>query len=35
VTTQPWTSPQRPHHRWWNGNVPPLPPLPPIHVPGT
>jgi hypothetical protein len=33
VTTQPWTQ-QRPHHRWWNGNVPQIPGLPSIHVPG-
>jgi hypothetical protein len=31
--TQTWT--QRPRRHWWNGNIPPMPPLPPIHVPGT
>jgi hypothetical protein len=33
-TTQPWTQQQRPHRHWWNGNIPQLPGLPPIHVPG-
>jgi hypothetical protein len=34
VTTQPSTEQQHPHRHWWNGNVPQLPGLPPIHVPG-
>ena len=33
VTTQPWTQ-QHPHRHWWNGNVPQIPGLPPILVPG-
>ena len=28
-----WTQ-QRPRRHWWNGNVPQIPGLPPIHVPG-
>lgn len=36
-TTQTWTPQQHPHRHWWQGNVPQvpqLPGLPPIHVPG-
>ena len=29
-----WTQQQRPHRHWWNGNIPQIPGLPPIHVPG-
>lgn len=32
--TQTWTQ-QRPRRHWWNGNVPQIPGLPPIHVPGS
>ena len=32
--TQQWTPQQRRHHHWWNGNVPQIPGLPPINVPG-
>jgi hypothetical protein len=31
--TQTWTQ-QHPRHHWWNGNVPQIPGLPPMHVPG-
>jgi cell division septation protein DedD len=34
VVSPTWTPQQRPHRHWWNGNVPQLPGLPPIHVPG-
>ncbi len=33
VISPTWTQ-QRPRHHWWNGNVPQIPGLPPIHVPG-
>lgn len=33
-TTQPWTQ-QPPRRHWWNGNVPPIPGLPRIHLPGS
>ncbi|UQX10755.1 hypothetical protein [Candidatus Mycobacterium methanotrophicum] len=31
--TQTWTQ-QRPRHHWWNGDIPQIPGLPPIHIPG-
>jgi cell division septation protein DedD len=34
VISPTWTPQQRPHRHWWNGNVPQLPGMPPIHVPG-
>jgi len=33
-STQQWTPQQHPHRHWWNGNVPQIPGLPSIHVPG-
>ena len=34
VISPTWTQQPRPRHHWWNGNVPQIPGLPPIHVPG-
>lgn len=33
-STQQWTPQQHPRRHWWNGNIPQIPGLPPIHVPG-
>ena len=34
VVSPTWTQQPRSRHHWWNGNVPQIPGLPPIHVPG-